>query len=149
MFLGFGEPGLETRILIVGVPVRSGHSSDTWLSDTAVQVVERELELDILRLDHLITLVGTGYGGRCRVDQRGAAIEVDGVRRENTVGSRTREFQRRIKCILTRGSKDTPMNIIGKKSTEAASIHSDFQGVVPLKVTVLHAEVNRLFKYDN
>ena len=41
------------------------------------------------------------------------------------------------------------MNIIGKKSIEAASIHSDFQGVVPLKVTVLHAEVNRLFKYDN
>ena len=80
------------------------------------------------------------------------------------MGSRTREFPRRIKCILTRGSKDTPVNIIGKKSTEAASIHSDFQGicplnfpevvsdfqgVVPLKVTVLHAEVNRLFKYDN
>ena len=33
----------------------------TWLSDTAA--VEWELELDILRLDHLITLVGTGYGG--------------------------------------------------------------------------------------
>ena len=46
------------------------------------------------------------------------------------------------------------MNIIGKKSTEPASIHSDFQGIFPLnfpevvsdfqavvllKVTILHA----------
>ena len=66
-----------------------------------------------------------------------------------TVGSRIREFQRQIKSILTRGSKGTQVNIIGKKSTEAALIHSDFQGVVPLKVTVLHASVNRVFKYDN
>ena len=47
-----------------------------------------------------------------------------------TVGGR---IQCRIKCILTRGSNDTRVNFIGKKSTEVALIHSDFQGIFPLK----------------
>ena len=49
-----------------------------------------------------------------------------------TVGSRIHEFQCRIKHILTRSSNDTQVNFIGKKSTEVASIHSDFQGIFPL-----------------
>ena len=50
----------------------------------------------------------------------------------HTVGSRIHEFQCQIKCILTRGSDDTRVNFIGKKSIEAAWIHSDFQGIFPL-----------------
>ena len=52
-----------------------------------------------------------------------------------TVASRILEFQRRIKRILIRGSKDSYMNFIGKKSAEAASIHSKFQRIFPLNIT--------------
>ena len=52
-----------------------------------------------------------------------------------TVASRIIEFQHWIKRILIRGSKDSYMNFIGKKSAEVASIHSKFQRIFPLNIT--------------
>ena len=52
-----------------------------------------------------------------------------------TVASRILEFQRQIKRILIRGSKDSHMNIIGKNSAQAASIHSKFQRIFSLNIS--------------
>ena len=58
------------------------------------------------------------------------------------MASRINEFQWQINCILTKSSKNTHLNIIGTKSTEAALVHSENHGILSLNSTDFYLEVN-------
>jgi hypothetical protein len=59
-----------------------------------------------------------------------------------TVESKICEIQRSINSILTGRSVDKYMNIIGKKPTEPASVHSEFRRILSLNLRAILWEIH-------